>query len=267
MHKSPRVSLLSLVVFFALRAFALPEFIPPQERAQGHSLAGAVQFNDSLYSNPAASAFTQVYSVEGSLAKNVLAASVIDTKTSYVGGSLGYLRREDSETGEKLEALRLGVCRKINDALAIGVMGKTLWNSTQRMNDSDVGILAKLTPIELGFVARNLLGGARDLENQQREYALGARLGFKDTLYFSASTQATDRTVFAPYEYGIGAEFVSPYFFSIKGGHRWKMDTGERLWSTGVSLLSPRLLAHYSVEFSPIAGGTSNHQVAVSLLF
>lgn len=263
----PNPTLPLFVFIVAIQGWALPEYIPIQERAQGHSLVGSVQFNDSLYSNPAATAFVPVYSVEGSLAQGTLAASVVDTKTSYIGGSLGYLRREGTPTADKLEAARLGFCRKITEGLAFGLMGKTLWNSSLRMNDVDVGILTRAAPFELGLVARNTLGGNLQMEKQQREYAVGARVGLKEALYFSASTASTNDEPFAPYEYGVGAEFVSPYYFSVKGGYRWERKSGERHWSAGVSLLSPRLLAHYAVEFANSPTGNSQHQVAVSLLF
>lgn len=248
--------------------FCAPEFVPTQERAQGHSLTGSVQFNDSLYSNPAASAFVQVYSIEGSLAQGALAASVVDTKTSYVGGALGYLRLQETPSRDKLESLRLGFCRKITDVFAVGVLGKTIWNASQRLNDIDAGLLAKFSVLEVGVVARNTLGGKIEfMVDQQREYSAGGRLNFKDTLYFSASTTSTHQQLLAPYEYGVGAEFISPYFFSIKGGYRWERISGESHWSAGLSLLSPRFIAHYAVEFANDASKDSEHQVAVSLLF
>lgn len=246
---------------------AAPEYVPIQERAQGHSLIGAVQFNDSLYSNPAASGFTQIYSVEGSMMQGALAASVVDTKTSYIGGSLGYIRKEATTTTEELQALRLGFCRKISEMISVGVMGKSLWNSSGRMNDGDAGILMRVLPFEFGMVSRNILGGSTFLENQRREIGIGIRLNLKDALYFSASSLAVATQPASPYEYGFGAEFVSPYFFSVKGGYRIERETGETHWSAGASLLSPRISAHYAVEFANAPNTNSAHQVAVSLLF
>lgn len=259
----------SLMITFtvARMACALPEFIPIQERAQGHSLVGAAQFNESTYSNPAAASFVQVYSVEGSMMQGGLAASIVDTKTSYIGGTLGYYRQDETAPSGPLQSLRVGFSRKITDAIAIGTMGKTIWNNNARLNDADIGMLARFLPIEIGIVTRNVLGGNVAVADQRREIAYGARLGFKDALFFSASTTAIADQPTSPYEYGFGAEFISLYYFSIKGGYRVERIAQQSHWSAGISLLSPRLLAHYAVEFANTPEGTSTHQVALSMLF
>ncbi|MBI3294707.1 MAG: hypothetical protein HYZ71_08245 [Deltaproteobacteria bacterium] len=250
----------------AQMACALPEFIPLQERAQGHSLVGAAQFNESVYSNPAAAAFTPVYSVEGSMMQGTLAASIVDTKTSYIGGTIGYVREDDPVTGP-MQSIRLGVSRKINDVLAFGVMGKTIWTNTARLNDADVGILARLSPVELGFVTRNITGGNLDVANQQREVAYGGRIGFKDSFFISASATALAGQALSPYEYGLGTEFISPYYFSVKGGYRVETVSHLTHWSAGASFISPRISAHYAVEFADNSGTIAAHQVGLSLLF
>src|SRR5688572_26841971 len=90
-------------------ALAAPEFVPLQGKAQGHSLTGASQLNDSLYTNPAASAFTQVYAIDGTFQMpRTFAVSILDTKTSGMGGALGYLRKTPIEGGEPLQGVRLG---------------------------------------------------------------------------------------------------------------------------------------------------------------
>ena len=67
-------------------------FVPTQSMALGQSLSGATLLNDSIYVNPASSAFTSVYSVDGSylFGPRAFGVSILDTKTSSIGGELGY---------------------------------------------------------------------------------------------------------------------------------------------------------------------------------
>jgi hypothetical protein len=78
--------LLSIAVF---NLYANSEYIPIQERSQGQSLTGSSLLNDSIFSNPASSSFTYVYSMEANYAlPRSFAASILDTKTSFMGGGL-----------------------------------------------------------------------------------------------------------------------------------------------------------------------------------
>jgi hypothetical protein len=256
------------LVLVCASTFGLPEYIPIQERAQGHALSGAVLFNDSVYSNPASFAFTQVYSVEGSmLMPGGFAASIVDTKTSVAGGALGYFRKPGAEPDLVVQGLRVGLAGRVSSTLAVGAIGKTIWRGGERFYDADSGVLANFSFLQVGAVARNVGGGNLALEHQEREFGVGARLNYKDSLYFSSSAQSRGQTMLSPYEYGFGAEFVSPYYFSIKGGYRFETELKQGHWSAGASFLSPRLLFHYAVEFASSVLDTNEHQIALSLLF
>ncbi|NDG27879.1 MAG: DUF115 domain-containing protein, partial [Proteobacteria bacterium] len=77
--KTPLIAFLFWCVLTSF-SWGYSDFVPLRERAQGHSLTGAIQTNDSIYSNPAAGIFATTYSVEGTFAfpKSFSICSVAD---------------------------------------------------------------------------------------------------------------------------------------------------------------------------------------------
>lgn len=250
-----------------------PDFVPIQEKAQGRSLVGSNLLNDSLYSNPAASAFTQAYAVEAAMqVGGTFAASVLDTRTSKVGGSLGVFRTPvGGGVNDHSQGIRLGLMQKVSENFALGVTGKMLWGPRQadgeRVSklDSDLGFLVNLQRIQFGGMFRNALGGEAAL-GQEREVGLGARINYDDTVFFSVATYART-TDFNPYQFGFGAEYVSPYHFSLKGGYYFRPRENFAAWTAGASILSPKLAVHYAVEFPSLQDRPMEHTLAVAVLF
>ncbi len=273
--RSLKVSVLVLTVIAALGcllAKADPEFVPIQERAEGRSLGGAVLLNDSLYSNPAASAFTQAYQVEGTYGlPRSFAASVLDTRTSEVGGAFGYFRTQDIDQTLPVQGLKLALNTKASSILGLGISGKVMWGqgtdmTSQHLNDLDAGMIANLGALQLGYSLHNILGGNL-LLNQEREMALGARIGYEQILFFNATIYSL-WAPFKPNQFGFGAEYVTPYYFSLKGGYHVDAElTTNNYWTAGVSFLTPKLDIHYAVEFLTAPGQSIEHTLALSLAF
>ena len=275
--------LLSLgLLFGALTLQAAEEFVPIQEKAQGQSLAGSTQLNDSLYSNPAASSFINVYSVEGSLSMpKGFSASVLDTKTSVLGGAIGYFRKEvgnnyynsgiKPETGQKyLQGAKMALMGKISNSIGVGVSGKSVWGpnvagKSDRLNDADVGMIFNGGFFQLGTAIRNVLGG-KELMNLPREYTFGGRISYDQILSLSVATQSKFNSV-SPYQYGVGFEYVSPFYFAIRGGYRTLVQERENFWSLGASFVSPRLSLHYAVEMPNQPNSPVEHTLGTTLLF
>lgn len=250
---------------------APPDFIPIQEKAQGRSLVGSNLLNDSLYSNPAASAFTQAYSLEAQMTLGgTFAASVLDTKTSQLGGSLGVFRTPlGGGIDDYAQGIRLGLMQRVSDSFGIGVTGKMLWGPRQpdgervKKFDGDVGFLVNLERVQFGAMFRNVLGGEADL-NQTREVGAGGRINYDNTVFFSFATYAKTSN-WSPYQYGFGAEYVSPYYFSIKGGYYFRPAESFSAWTAGASILSPKMSVHYAIEFPSTPGRAPEHSLAVAL--
>lgn len=263
---------LAVFVFYAGFSHAFSDFVPLKERAQAHSLTGAIQGNESVYSNPAASAFQETYSVDGTFAfPKSFSASVVDTRTTSIGGGLGYFKEHDSFSTHYVHGLRLSLGSRINDSLAVAVAGKALWGSKPGMGDGfkdvDTGLLYNLGFASAGVVLRNVMGGNKAFQ-QDREISLGGRIGYSNVFYVSASAHSKLNQL-SPYEYGFGAEYVSPWFFSLMGGYRFQTGPASppSYWSTGMSFLSPRLSLHYAVEFPQHLSEDTSHLLGVTMMF
>ena len=267
-----------LLVSFEL--FAAQDFVPIQEKAQGQSLGGAIQLNDSLYSNPAASSFVNVYSIDGSLSlPRSFAVSVLDTKTSVLGGALGYFRKTAekdyyspgaSPNSKFIQGAKVALMGRLNNQIGIGISGKSIWGPDisgrdNRLNDADVGAIFNGGFFQLGASMRNVFGG-KEIMKFEREYSVGGRLSYDQILSLSVATQSKMNTV-RPYQYGVGVEYVSPYYFAIRGGYRTLVQERQNFWSAGASFVSPRLSLHYSVEFPNEINSLTEHTLGTTLLF
>jgi len=260
-------------------ALASEEFVPLQQFAQGQSLSGSHLLNDSLYTNPAASAFTNVYSVDATYAlPRSYAVSILDTKTSSLAGGLGYFRRmvtnpsDGKDFHDPLQGVKLGLASKASQSFAVGIAGKALWGPglqngvSGKLNDIDVGFLTTFKGLQFGGAVTNILGGNLDMD-QGREFTAGGRIGYDDLLFLSVSTQSRFSEV-KPYQYGIGAEYVSPYYFSLKGGYRIRPQEHASFWSVGASIISPVVSVHYAMQIpnQHRAADRLEHILGISLL-
>lgn len=257
---------LILGVLAALPAHAAVDYVPLQEKAQGQSLTGGNVLNDSLFSNPAGSTFTQVYALDASMQGfNNFAVSILDTKTEGMGGGLAYFRR--GVEGARTQGGRVNLASRISDTLGLGVSGKyvagpdTLGNEA-KLTDADLGLLANFQYLVFGLTLRNTLGG-NDAMAMNRELAAGMRLNYKNQLFFSASAVA--QKGIDPKQVGFGMEFVSPYYFALKGGYYFLPKTPFAAWTGGLSFISPKLSLHYAVEFQNLSRGME-HQFGLTLL-
>lgn len=249
---------------------ASSEYIPVHEKALGQSLAGSASINDSLYSNPAASAFTQVYSLEASLLMpRTFSASVVDTRTSQLGGGLGYFRVQEPGSENVAQGVKLGLTTQLSNVVSIGLAGKALWGHgpsgvSGSLKDVDLGFFSRMQPVTLGVTFKNLFGGDSAL-GYDREAVLGASVNWNQTLFLSLAAHSKWGK-WAPYMYGVGVQYVSANYFGLRGGYRVSTETGVGVWGVGAALLAPKLGLHYSVEFLPESQGGMDHMIAATLL-
>jgi hypothetical protein len=260
-------------LFLQQNAMAAPEFMGLQEMAQGQSLTGANTLNDSLYVNPAGSAFTKTYSVEGDYfpALNGFGVSVVDTKTSTAAGALGYFRESFNGSADQfVQGIKVATAERLSNEWAFGIAAKAMWGpnidgNSASLKDGDLGVLYNAKTLQLGFTVRNVLGGDA-LLNQQREWSIGGRINWEEALFFSISTVST-WSKFAPYQVGIGAEYVSPYYFSLKGGYRILTDGGLSYYSAGASLITPKFCLHYAAEIPAQGSQNTLQSLGATFLF
>jgi len=260
------------IFLFSSWGWTYSDFVPLKERAQGHSLTGALQGNESVYSNPAGTLFSETYTVDGTFAfPKSFSASIVDTRTNSIGGGIGYFKEQGADSSLMTQGIRVTLGSRINQNLAVGIAGKAVWGvragSETNFKDADAGLLWNADFASVGLVLRNLGGGNSNFK-QERETSLGARIGYSQTVYLSGSAHLKFGKV-SPYEYGFGFEYISPYHFSLMGGYRFQVggEQNPSYWSTGISFLSPRLSAHYAVEFPQINNEEASHLLGLSMVF
>jgi hypothetical protein len=265
-------SLLAAIAVICCASYAgTTEFVPLQQRAQGQSLAGASLLNDALFSNPASSAFVNAYSIDGTfLNPKTFSVSILDTKTSALGGAMGYYRMMRPGFDQPIQVAKAGTSGRLSENIGFGIAGKAAWGpdlagTSASYKDIDFGMLAKFDLIQFGVNINNILGGNAAM-GEFREYALGTRINWEDTVFFSVAVTGETAT-FRPVQYGFGAEYVSPYFFALKGGFRTRPIDEKSFWAAGLSILSPKVSIHYAVEFENRSGGNMEHTVGTTFLF
>lgn len=273
---------LSCLVFLACSLYAAQDFVPIQERAQGQALAGSAQLNDSLYSNPAASSFLNVYSVDGSVSlPKSFAVSVLDTKTSNLGGAVGYFRRQvgsdyfstgtpSSNNSSYIQGAKISLMGRLSDKIGVGFSGKSIWGpnvegQSDKLYDGDLGMIFNGGFIQAGASVRNVFGG-KAMMGFAREFSVGARATYDQILSLSVASQSNFNEV-RPYQYGVGVEYISPYYFALRGGYRILVEDRQSFWSFGTSFVSPRLSLHYAMEMPNQPNSAMEHTLGTTLLF
>ncbi|MEZ4749643.1 MAG: hypothetical protein R3B54_03155 [Bdellovibrionota bacterium] len=247
----------ALFVVFALllssSGFAGTTIVPIHELALGQSMVGGHLINDSVFSNPASAVFTNVYSIDGTyFGTGGFSTSVLDTKTSSVGGGAGFYRMASSVPGKFNQGLRLALMSKITPNIGWGLAGKILWGENvpgqeKNVKDLDLGILFDYSVVQFGATVRNIFGGDPTYLEQDRELGIGARINYEQVLFLSVAAYSKFEK-FVPYQLSVGAEYVSPYYFSIRGGFRARPEEQKSFWSAGIGVSSGKFGIHYAVE-------------------
>ena len=273
--------LLLVVMIYSIGIFAAEDFIPIQEKALGQSLAGAPQLNDSLYSNPAASSLVDVYSVDGSyMLPKSFAVSVLDTKTSSLGGAVGYFRKVADrdyftpgvsvDNQKFIQGAKLAFMGRLSNQIGLGIAGKSIWGpdtagKDNKLVDADVGAIFNSGFFQMGATIRNILGGKQSMK-LDRELSLGSRLSYNQILSLSVAAQSKLNNP-KPYQIGVGAEYVSPFYFALRGGYRSLVEEARSFWGVGASFVGPKLSVHYSLEMPNQSNSPSEHMFGTTMLF
>lgn len=246
-------------------------YVPLQEQSQGHSLVGANLLNDSLFSNPASSAFINVYSVDATFTgPRNFSASVLDTRTSQIGGAIGYSRQPTNYQDDIAQTFNAALTMRVLPYLGFGVGGRVLWapdmaGNDARHTDLNVGAMLSMDPVQIGVSTQSVLGGDTNVADY-RQTTLGGRIHYDQTLFLSAAA-TTGHNNFVPEQYGIGAEYVSPYRFALKGGYRIRPNENRSYWSAGFSILSPKISLHYAAVFPRLDDEAIQHMIGATVLF
>lgn len=259
-----------LVLFTSGVQGAGTSVVPIHELALGQSMVGGHLLNDSIFTNPASAVFTNVYSVDGTYyGGGGFSTSVLDTKTSTIGGGAGFYRLNGNTPGKYNQGFRLAMMGKITPNIGWGLAGKILWGENtagleKNLKDVDLGVLFDYSFVQFGATVRNVFGGDPNYLGQDRAFGLGARINYDQVLFLSVASFSRFETA-VPYQLSVGAEYVSPYYFSLRSGFRALLDEQRSFWSAGLGVASGKFGIHYALEM-PNQPGDTQHLLNIDFM-
>ena len=254
----------------------------PQSSSRGGTSIASPVGHDALFSNPAAAAFSDRYSINFGYvgAGDGLAASVVDTKSGPVGGALYYLKRDFKRTPDSNPSA--GPFARLEERAGGALFGRISPNVSfgtnikytyRRAHDSivsttsqwtfDVGALFRATDeLSIGAVGQNLVGDDSSLNPRSMGAAASYRVG--SALFLNVQVnkllELDTAVVGSGFGYGVGADYLLPQNFTLRAGYR---DTGlykEKLMSAGLGYESKTFGASYSFQFG-VGGSGKKAQI------
>jgi hypothetical protein len=230
------------------------------ESARSLAMGGATRAsglaNDTIYLNPAAISQIQRYtlSLQGEHDFNTqydtFGASVLDSTTGPLAAGFGYNRvligpsATDGLPGDRRvgNLFTLAVAVPLSDAIVLGASGKFLhiaeFGDTHNVATPDVGVLIKAAPVNLGFVAYNLI----DVHSRElpRQYGFGANVSLGTEFKLEGDLvldTATNPTVSLAYRGGVEWEVLP--VLALRGGYVEDRILGQRAISGGLGIYIP----------------------------
>jgi len=247
---------LFLLFFFINSLFLNPLDIDrrmhfPRALALNGNLDSRLALNESIYFNPASSAFAKVHSVEFSYTwleepnntnAKVYNISLVDIGQTFIGGGIGYSYYNLNEKGSEWSVNGLINRLFLNNTLASGFSVsyskynvENIYNSVNiNLNLGFLYILTKKTL--LGFTAYNLLGDKNSINTSS--FILSIRQTVWDFFSFSlASSYDLEKDLSF-----IGSlEFMYKNGFTILTSLKKDYNYNDTFWGAGIGYNAPKL--------------------------
>ncbi|MBP7844489.1 MAG: hypothetical protein KA116_06710 [Proteobacteria bacterium] len=266
----------------------------PKSSAKGSASVATPASYDNLILNPAAAAIPKQYNVGVgylSTGKTML-ASIVDTKSSQLGGGVYYLRRDSKKSAIQDEAagdfqrvesrVGLSLFAKVSEEVSFGggakyvnintyqnpsLQNATVWNG-------DLGFYYQAAPsTRLGIGVTNFLDDENDY--LPTSVQLGADYLLNESIIFSAllmryekldSASKFRRPSDSLFVYAIGAEYLYKSL-SLKAGYRENSPWSQKLLSAGMGYSADKFSADYAATFVTQGSGETKHDFSLGLLF
>jgi hypothetical protein len=256
--------------------------------AMGRAGAGVGAENvHSIYNtNPASMMFEKYYSVGAGYTSdgNTLQASVVDTKTSGVGGALSYFHQLEANRYEdklwKINGIHLALAGNLVEAFSVGVLGKYYWfkaasplvRDTQ-MLDFDLGVQYRLGPFfAAGATLRNVMLKTQKEAFPNPDLALGISVSPVSAINIlaDAGTWLKEGNQVKGKWMLMGAlEGKLSDTFALRGGYRYVLGMASLQGATaGLSVLFEKVrLSYGALFFLSSVPLDHRHSVDITLVF
>lgn len=227
----------------------------PRSLALSGDMAARINLNESLYFNPASSAHSKCFSIDGGYAWQHYSGlpsrldnyyiNAVDTENEMFGGGIGYVKRTMG-TAEREWEFR-GLINKLlfGNRLGFGVgvsyLSHTYLGQNNHNLNADIGFLLLLTKKTiLGANANNLFGDNNDINTRSID------LGIRHTLwdFFSASFNFEHR--FSKKIKATGAlEMLYKNGIMVAVSAQRNQETQNSFWGLGVGYVAPKMSVLY----------------------
>ena len=276
----------------AARIVGDPEAIMgPKSASRGAATTGSHLVHDSIFQNPAAAALEKSYTVTVGYSPvgEQLSASIVDTKSSGMGGAISYVRRDVRELGNT--PLDLGNYKRTEDRaglsffgmvdkeIALGVIAKYAYqrsfdtlSETGKNWNGDIGAKYIFSrEFQIGAVAQNLLKD--DTGMNIKAYSVGietlplrsVNLSARVIHYPKPGAGATYRVANETKltGYSVGAEFAFYRGAALRGGYKDQPTWNEKIASAGLGYNGKEWGADYSFQISTLGDKNTAHMATL----
>jgi hypothetical protein len=266
----------------------------PIGAAKGSTTVATPASYDNALLNVAAAAPNKQYNVGvGFLSgARTMLASIVDTKSSALGGSVYFARRENKRGSLGNESL--GSFRRLENRVGFALFGRVSeevsfgagakWVQIKPHNEpglnkaslwnGDLGLFYQpLEELRLGLSSSNFLDDEKDY--LPTSIQVGVDYVFAKALTLSAlvlrydeldASAALRRPTGNVMVWAVGAEYLIRDF-SLRSGFRDNQPWDEHLWGVGLGYGAHRFRADYAAEIPVKGGGQVLHDLSIALLF
>ena len=221
----------------------------PRTIAMGGASRASGMSNDAIYLNPAAIADVKRYTLtlqgehDFNTNYDTFGASVADSTATPIAGGVAYNRVLIGPDGDRRvgNLFTLALAMPLSEAIVIGASGKFLhiseFGNVHNVATPDVGLLIKAAPVNLGFVAYNLI----DVKSRElpRQYGFGANVTLGTFKLEGDLVIDTATNPQVSLSYHGGAEWEVIPLLALRAGYVEDRILGQRAISGGLAIFIP----------------------------
>jgi len=266
--------------------------------AEGVALGGALVAHanraDFVYSNPAAPAFQEDYSLGFSYntVGDQLRAQIIDTKSSKLGGGISFSQRniedlsrfEDPALGNfaRLEhSAVVSLMTKVSDTVAVGLSGQHRYIRPQGSAlpaasfwSGDIGLMVKLAPQwTLGLAGLDMIADDTGYSHRTLSAGLAGQLSGGVTVLgqvdFVRAPEGSADTGFvksdAAASFSFGADFAVSPQLRLRGSYRALPSWEQKYVGLGLGYTKDSFTLDYGMKFSTENSKSQYHALSLSV--
>jgi len=259
-----------LLVFLAVPRAApcFEEMIGAKAVAMGGSYRAVADDYGAVLLNPAGITQFPRYSIVAAYnytspsGADLLASSIVDSKTSSLGAGIIYIYRNENSMRKSEQELAFAVAQEYMKSFHIGFTTHYLWREDQEdgWRVDAATLISPIPYISVGVIGKNLVR----VEDDQREIDFGfaSRIHML-TVAFDIIWVPEDEE--SPLGYHLGGEIIVRGEIGLRGGYAFKR-AGQDWYGLGLSWYVPRGSLSYAFRRGVGSSDEIGHWIEIGLL-